>query len=329
MTQVVKNDIKVIIPRDYREVDPVFPLKAGLRRKTSGMFDFGILFPSVLNGLTTGAVYALIALGPHADLRRAAHHQLRARRGLMLALYGVYFLKEKLGIDPYLALPIMVPACSRSATRCSAWSSTARATARTRTSCSPRWAAIVMENLALLFFKSDTRTIDTAYSLSTVAIGPAMIAVPKLVAFVGALVVSGILFWIMGRTDLGRAIRAVAKEKDGAKLMGIDVDHVYAMSFGIGLACLGAAACFLLPAYYVNPQVGGGFVLVAFTIVVLGGMGSFVGALIGGFLVGVVESLGGLYLGESLGQIGIFADLHRRRAVPAAGHVRGQGMKAE
>ena len=90
-------------------------------------------------------------------------------------------------------------------------------------------------------------------------------------------------------------------------LMGIDVDHVYAMSFGIGLACLGAAACFLLPAYYVNPQVGSGFVLVAFTVVVLGGMGSFTGALVGGLLIGVVESLGGLYLGESLGQIGIFA----------------------
>ena len=99
----------------------------------------------------------------------------------------------------------------------------------------------------------------------------------------------------------------MAKEKQGARLMGIDVDHVYAMSFGIGLACLGAAACFLLPAYYVNPQVGSGFVLVAFTIVVLGGMGSFAGALVGGLLIGVVESLGGLYLGESLGQIGIFA----------------------
>lgn len=74
----------------------------------------------------------------------------------------------------------------------------------------------------------------------------------------------------------------MAKEKQGAKLMGIDVEKVYALSFGIGMACLGAAACFLLPAYYVNPQVGGGFVLVAFTIVVLGGMGSFVGALVGG-----------------------------------------------
>ena len=89
--------------------------------------------------------------------------------------------------------------------------------------------------------------------------------------------------------------------------LSIDVEHVYAMCFGIGLACVGAAACFLLPAYYVNPQVGAGFVAVAFTIVVLGGMGSFVGALVGGLLIGVVESLSGLFLGESLGQIGIFA----------------------
>ncbi|MDH4052008.1 MAG: branched-chain amino acid ABC transporter permease, partial [Rubrivivax sp.] len=167
--------------------------------------------------------------------------------------------------------------------------------------------AIVLENLALLVFKSDTHTIETAYTLSTVRIGPAFIALPKLVAFGGAAVSAAILMAIVTRTDLGRAIRAVAKEKQGAKLMGIDVDHVYAMSFGIGLACLGAAACFLLPAYYVNPQVGGGFVLVAFTIVVLGGMGSFAGALLGGLLIGVVESLGGLWLGESLGQIGIFA----------------------
>ena len=148
--------------------------------------------------------------------------------------------------------------------------------------------------------------IETAYTLTTVPIGSAMIALPKLVAFVGALIVSAVLLWIVNRTDLGRAIRAVAKEKHGAKLMGIDVDHVYAVSFGIGLACLGAAACFLLPAYYVNPQVGSGFVLVAFTVVVLGCMGSFMGALIGGLLIGVVESIGGLVLGESLGQIGIF-----------------------
>ena len=275
------------------------------------MFDIGILFPSLLNGLTTGAVYALIALG--LTLIYGVLHIINFAHGaaLMMALYAVYFLKERWGIDPYLALPIVVPgmfalgyAMQRIVINRASHGKDENILLVTL------GLSIVMENLALLFFKSDTRTIETVYTLSTVPINvgfaQAMISLPKLVAFGGALVTSAVLILIVSRTDLGRAIRAVAKEKQGAKLMGIDVDHVYAMSFGIGLACLGAAACFLLPAYYVNPQVGSGFVLVAFTIVVLGGMGSFVGALVGGLLIGVVESLGGLFLGESLGQIGIF-----------------------
>jgi branched-chain amino acid transport system permease protein len=227
---------------------------------------------------------------------------------LMVALYAVYVLKTQLGIDPYLALPIVVPgmfalgyALQRGIINRAGHGKDEYILLVTL------GISIVLENLALLAFKSDTRTIETPYTLTTVAIGPAMIALPKLVAFAGALATSAALLLILTRTDLGRAIRAVAREKHGAKLMGIDVDHVYAMCFGIGLACVGAAACFLLPVYYVNPQVGAGFVPVAFTIVVLGGMGSFAGALAGGLLIGVVESLGGLFLGESLGQIGIFA----------------------
>jgi branched-chain amino acid transport system permease protein len=271
------------------------------------VLDFGILFSSVLNGLTTGAVYALIALG--LTLIYGVLHIINFAHGaaLMVALYAVYLLKLHLGIDPYLALPIVVPgmfvlgyALQRGIINRAGHGKDEYILLVTL------GISIVLENAALLVFKSDTRSIETAYTLSTVAIGPAMIALPKLVAFAGALAASALLLLVLTRTDLGRAIRAVAKEKHGAKLMGIDVDHVYAMCFGIGLACLGAAACFLLPAYYVNPQVGAGFVTVAFTVVVLGGMGSFAGALVGGLLIGVVESLGGLFLGESLGQIGIF-----------------------
>jgi branched-chain amino acid transport system permease protein len=272
------------------------------------MLDFGILFSAVLNGVTSGAVYALVALG--LTLIYGVLHIINFAHGaaLMLALYAVYLLKEKLGVDPYLALVAVVPGMF-------ALGYLLQRVVINRASHGKDenillvtlGLAIVMENLALLFFKSDTRTIETSYTLATFAIGPAMIALPKLIAFAGALVVSVLLMLLMVKTDLGRAIRAVAKEKQGARLMGIDVEHVYAMSFGIGLACLGAAACFLMPAYYVNPHVGSGFVLVAFTIVVLGGMGSFAGALVGGLLIGVVESLGGLYLGESLGQVGIFA----------------------
>ncbi|MEY3061950.1 MAG: High-affinity branched-chain amino acid transport system permease protein LivH [Pseudomonadota bacterium] len=275
------------------------------------MFDASILLSALLNGLTTGAVYALIALG--LTLIYGVLHIINFAHGasLMMALYGVYALKERWGIDPYVALPIMVPAMfvlgyamQRIVINRASHGKDENILLVTL------GLSIVMENFALLFFKSDTRTIETAYTLTTVAIGPesaqVMVSLPKLVAFAGALVVSALLIVILQRTDLGRAIRAVAKEKQGARLMGIDVEHVYAMCFGLGLACLGAAACFLLPAYYVNPQVGNGFVLVAFTVVVLGGMGSFAGALLGGLLIGVVESFGGLFLGESLGQVGIF-----------------------
>jgi branched-chain amino acid transport system permease protein len=271
------------------------------------MTELAIVYASVLNGLTMGAVYALIALG--LTLIYGVLHIINFAHGaaLMVALYGVYGLKESLGLDPYVALPIMVPAMfaigyllQRGVIEKASHGKDENILLVTL------GLSIVLENLALLVFKSDTRTIDTAYTLATVELGSATLALPKLIAFVGALVVSALLWLIMSRTDLGRAIRAVAREKTGARLMGIDVNHVYAMSFGIGLACLGAAACFLLPAYYVNPLVGNGFVLVAFTIVVLGGMGSFLGALVGGLVIGVVESLGGLWLGESLGQVGIF-----------------------
>jgi branched-chain amino acid transport system permease protein len=259
-------------------------------------------------------VYALVALG--LTLIYGVLHIINFAHGaaLMLALYGVYLLHTRLGWDPYAALPPMVAAMfalgyalQRGVINRASHGKDENILLVTL------GLAIVMENLALLAFKSDTRTIETAYTLTTVPVpspfgdGSTPIAAPKLIAFAGALAAAGVLLWIVHRTDLGRAIRAVAKEKHGARLMGIDVDHVYAMSFGIGLACLGAAACFLLPAYYVNPQVGSGFVLVAFTVVVLGGMGSFGGALLGGLLIGVVESLGGLFFGDSLGQVGIYA----------------------
>jgi len=271
------------------------------------MFDLSILIPSVLNGLTTGAIYALIALG--LTLIYGVLHIINFAHGasLMLALYAVYILHTKFGITPYWALPILIPGMFLLGYGLQKIVINRSSHGRDENILLVTLGiSIVMDNLALLVFRSDTQTIETDLTLAVVEIGPAFISTPKVIAFGGALLSSLILYLLISKTDLGRAIRAVSKEKAGARLMGIDVDHVYAMTFGSGLAALSAAACFLLPAYYVNPQVGSGFVLIAFTIVVLGGMGSFGGALVGGLLIGVVESLGGLYLGESLGQIGIF-----------------------
>lgn len=271
------------------------------------MPDMAIIVPSVLNGLTTGALYALVALG--LTLIYGVLHIINFAHGalLMLGLYAVYYLNVQFGIDPYVALLIVPPgmfalgyALQRGIIGRASHGRDENILLVTL------GLAIVIENLSLFLFKSDTRIIDVPYSFEVVEILGAFLPLPKVVAFAGALITAALLWLIMSKTDLGRAIRALAKERKGAKLVGIDVEQVFAMSFGLGIACLGVAACLLLPSYYVNPQVGHGFVLIAFTIVVLGGMGSFVGALLGGLIIGVVEALGGLFFGESLGQLGIF-----------------------
>lgn len=272
------------------------------------MPDLAILIPSVLNGLTTGALYALVALG--LTLIYGVLHIINFAHGalLMIGLYAVYFLNVQFGVDPYVSLLIVPPLMFALGYALQRGIITRAGHGRDENILLVTLGlSIVIENLSLFVFKSDTRVIDTPYSFEVVEILGAFLPLPKVIAFIGAFVTAGILWVLMARTDLGKAIRALAKERKGAKLVGINTEHVYAMSFGLGIACLGVAACLLLPSYYVSPQVGHGFVLIAFTIVVLGGMGSFVGALIGGLIIGVVEALGGLFLGESLGQIGIFA----------------------
>ena len=271
------------------------------------MYTPAIIAEAMVNGLLTGAVYALVALG--LTLVYGVLHIINFAHGaaLMMAMYGVYFLFTKFGIDPYWALPIMVPVMFAAGYLVYRFIIGRASHGKDENILLVTLGlSIALENLALVLFKADTRTIDTAYTLTTINVFGVNLALTKLVSFFGALVLTGVLLLIVGKTSLGRAIRACAKERHGAKVVGIDVEHIFAMSFGIGLACLGAAACLHLPAYYVNPTVGNGFVLIAFTIVVLGGMGSFTGALLGGFIIGVVESIGGLVLGESLGQIGIF-----------------------
>jgi branched-chain amino acid transport system permease protein len=271
------------------------------------MVELDIALPAVLNGLTVGAIYALIALG--LTLIYGVLHIINFAHGslLMVALYGVFFLHTLAGVDPYLAFPVVVPALFLVGYLLQRFVIGHASHGKDENILLVTLGiSVIIENLALYLFRSDSYTIDTPYSFEVVDLGVAFIPVPKAVAFVGALVVAALLWLLIERTDLGRAIRALAKERQGARLVGINVDHIFAMSFGIGCACLGAAACLLLPGYYVSPHVGQGFVLVAFTVVVLGGMGSFPGALLGGLIIGVTESLGGLFLGESLGQLGIF-----------------------
>ena len=142
--------------------------------------------------------------------------------------------------------------------------------------------------------------------MSSISIGTAIITIPKLLAAIVAFVMCGVLFLIVNKTDLGRALRASAEERRGAQLVGVNVFSVYAITFGIGAACAGAAGSALISFLSVTPDVGSVFLMLAFVVVVLGGMGSFVGALIGGLIVGLADGLGAALLPGSLRQLVIF-----------------------
>ena len=266
-----------------------------------------ILIPAILNGLLTGAVYALVALG--LTLIYGVLHIINFAHGAMLsaAMFAAFFAFRLLGLDPYVAIFLIAPAFFVIGYGLQRFVIGPASHGDDRNMLLVTLGlAVVIENVLLFAFRADTRTIDLPYAFQTIDLGFAFLAIPRVIGFAAVLVVALALGAVMTLTDTGKAIRAVAKEKVGAQLAGIDVAHIYAMTFGLGTACVAIAACLLMPTYYVNPTAGEAFVLVAFTIVVLGGMGSVAGALIGGLVIGVVESLSGLFLGESLGQIGIF-----------------------
>jgi branched-chain amino acid transport system permease protein len=267
-----------------------------------------ILVPAVLNGLMNGAVYALVALG--LTLIYGVLHIINFAHGALLtaAMFAAFFAHQLFGLDPYIAVLFLTPLFFLLGYGLQRFVIGPASHGEDRNSLLVTLGlAVIIENALLYAFRADTRTINLPYAFDVVEIGTAFLAVPRVIAFGAAIAVALCLWLIMQWTDTGKAIRAVAKEKLGAELTGIEVAHIYAVTFGLGTACLAIAACLLIPSYYVNPDAGNAFVLIAFTIVVLGGMGSVVGALLGGLFVGVVESLSGLYLGESLGQIGIFA----------------------
>jgi len=271
------------------------------------MYSMSIVIEAMVNGVLNGAVYALIALG--LTLVYGVLHIINFSHGAMLtaAMFQVLVIHEVFGLDPYVQIPLLAPALfavGYLVQRFLIWPGSHGRDENILLI--TLGLSIIIENVLLAIFRSDTRSLNTDYSFNVFEIGSFIVSQARAFGLVGSLLTAVLLWAFLAKSRTGRAIRAVAKERTGASLVGIDVGHIYAVTFGIGFACLAVAACLLLPSFYINPLTGGTFALVAFTVVVLGGMGSIVGAMIGGLFIGVVESLCGLYLGDSLGQIGIF-----------------------
>jgi branched-chain amino acid transport system permease protein len=169
--------------------------------------------------------------------------------------------------------------------------------------------AIIITNVLLILFGPDVKNVQVSYAFDSFQIGPLIVDATKVYAAGAAIVVAAALFAFFGYTTLGTAIRACADNHTGALVVGLDVNRLYALTFGLGCACVGAAGCMLLLIFDVTPAVGPAYTLLAFVIVITGGMGSMPGALLGGVLVGLTEALAGLLFTPSAKSMFAFAIL--------------------
>ena len=263
-----------------------------------------------LGGLLMGLVYALVAAGLSLifglmDVVNFAHGEL-----LMLAMYATFLLSAGLGIDPLLQLPIVAGllflvgvAIYRGLI--------ARALAVRFNSGMVQifvtfGLSIFLVGAAQTAFGSDFRSVTTGVLANRiVTFGPITLPLPQLAAGVVCLLAFAALAAI-SRTEFGRALEATREDREAVALIGIDRDKIFSIGWGIGAATVGVAGVMLATFYYISPTVGGGFALIAYVTVALGGFGSLVGALVAGLLVGVVEALTALVIDPSLKQVGVF-----------------------
>jgi branched-chain amino acid transport system permease protein len=265
---------------------------------------------AIVNGLLVGGVYSLMALG--LSLIFGVMRVINFAHGDMMVwgMYLTYGLFVSLGLDPYLSIPVtgaciflLGVAVQRGLVN--------------RILTAPHemqillmlGVALVLENSALMVFGPDPRRVTTSYGLDTFWLGPIVFDVPRVITFGVALVLALGLYLFLKRTDLGRMIRAASDNRTGALLVGTDILKVFALAFGIGAACVGAAGSLMTPFLPFQPSTGLFFTITSFNIVIIGGMGSLVGAFVGGLLVGVSEALGAVILVPSLKEIVSFVVL--------------------
>ncbi|MFI5612696.1 branched-chain amino acid ABC transporter permease [Amycolatopsis sp. NPDC051903] len=265
-----------------------------------------VVWQSVVTGILTGGLYGLIAMGLTLifgvlDIVNFAHGAL-----LAVAMFISFGMVQATGMHPYVTLIVAVPALFLvgAAVHRGLLSGNAGKTLENQLLIT-LGLSLLLENLLLMFFGAEPKSIDLPGDFQLPLLG-AVVAGSRLYAFLGAILLGAVLFWLLRRTRLGTAIRAVAAHGPGAELVGINVRRIHTLTFAIGTACAGAAAALAGPLVTVTPTLGEQFNITAFVVVVLGGMGNVVGALVGGLLIGLVEQLTTIYLGGQSSLLGVF-----------------------
>jgi len=266
-----------------------------------------VFLQSLISGILIGGVYALIGIGLTIifgvmRVINFAHGDL-----LMLGMYITFFLFSLLHIDPFVSIVIVIPLMFLyGAFLQKVFINRALNALPQNQILLTIGMGLVMSNTVMLAFTSDYKILSTTYSSSSVTILGISVSEPLFVSFAITVAITAALYWFLYRTDTGQAVRATAQDREAAQLMGINVKRMSIIAFGMGSALAGTAGALISPTYYIFPQVGSVFTLKAFVITVLGGMGSIVGATLGGVLIGMAESIGGVYLGSGWKDVIVF-----------------------
>ncbi|MGE5367124.1 MAG: branched-chain amino acid ABC transporter permease [Betaproteobacteria bacterium] len=268
------------------------------------------LTQAVINGLLIGGIYALVSIGVTLIFGVVKIVNFAQGEFVMIGMYISFFLASIFGIDPLLSLVISMPALFAVGVLVQHFLIRRVLALGDMPQIFLTFAlSLLLMNVALLLFTANYRTVQTAYSELSFHIGPLYFAVAKLIAFVIAMLLSAILYLFLHGTDLGKAMRAAAQNREVAMLVGINPDRVFCVAVGVALALAGAAGSLLMPFYPAYPLVGQVFVLMAFVAVVLGTLGNITGALIASLMMGVAESLGVQFVGADSGLIVVFVML--------------------
>lgn len=262
----------------------------------------------LISGVLLGGLYSLIGLGMSLIMGVMRIINLAHGELMMVAMYLSFWAFTLAGIDPYVSLLLVFPvmflfgvAIHRLLLAPVMEADTVLPQNQVLLTVA---LALVLSNLALLLFSANYRSVPVSYADKTiywdVSLGGQTISLsvsyPFLVAFAIAVGLGALLFVFLGKTDTGRMIRATAQDRRAAALMGINTRRMTAITFGIGCALVGAAGTLLAPVYYLYPQIGGQFTQKAFVITILGGLGDIPGAVLGGLVLGLAESLGSVYI---------------------------------
>ncbi len=282
------------------------------------MVQLEVFLQTLVSGVLLGGLYALIGLGMALimgvmKIINLAHGEL-----MMVAMYIAFWLFQLLGVDPYVSLLVTVPVLFLFGV---VIQKTLISPVLKVDSILPENQVIltvgigmVLSNVATILFTSDYRSTPVAYASDAWYLSDwwrsspieLSFSVPWVVSFAFAVVITVILWWFLQKTDTGKAIRATAQDKDAAIMLGVNVERMTLVTFGLGAALVGAAGSLFIPMYYLYPALGGRFTLIAFVITILGGLGSTQGAIIGGVILGIFESMTATYVGMGWAPVGRF-----------------------